>query len=113
VGSKAGISCCFEALAAVSVAQDRPDDGATLLGCAAQVAEGVGYRLEAFKQAFHDETVRRLVHGLEESGLACALERGRGMPLDAALAWAAKLTDRFAVDTVRPYAVGDPVAWTI
>jgi predicted ATPase len=93
VGSRAGLSCSFEGLAALSVARGRPLDGARLLGCAEQLAERVGFRLETFEQALHDETVSAVVGALGEAGFVRERELGRRITTDDAIDWAFELTE--------------------
>jgi predicted ATPase/DNA-binding SARP family transcriptional activator len=88
VGSKQGISYAIEYLAAVSARQSRADEAARLLGCAAQVRDGIGLRLPSYEQALHDETTTSTLEALGEEELARERESGRTMTLDESCAYA-------------------------
>jgi predicted ATPase/DNA-binding SARP family transcriptional activator len=93
VGSRAGLSCAFEGLAALSVARGRPLDAARLLGCAQQLAERIGFKLEPFEQALHDETVDAVLGALGEPAFVRERELGSRMTTDDAVDWAFELTE--------------------
>jgi predicted ATPase/DNA-binding SARP family transcriptional activator len=93
VGSRAGLSCSFEGLAALSVARGALVDAARLLGCAQQLAERIGFKLETFEQALHDETVDAVLSALGDEAFENERELGRRMTTDEAVDWAIELTD--------------------
>jgi predicted ATPase/DNA-binding SARP family transcriptional activator len=88
VGSKRGISYCFETLAALAAKRNRSIEAAKLLACAEQLRDEIGLQLEAYEQALHDRTAAFALEALGDEGLAREGKSGRAMTLDEASAYA-------------------------
>src|SRR5204862_3999851 len=92
LGDRHGIAMCLAGMAAICAAQSRFEAGARLLAAAEALRETTGAALSA-ADATRDENTRRLLReGLKEERFAAAWEEGRGMPSDAASAYALELT---------------------
>jgi predicted ATPase/DNA-binding SARP family transcriptional activator len=88
VGSKQGVSYCFEVLAAMAAERSRPVDAARLLACAEQLRDEIGIHLEPYEQVLHDSTAAYATDALGSEHLARERECGLDMTLDEACAYA-------------------------
>jgi predicted ATPase/DNA-binding SARP family transcriptional activator len=101
VGSKRGLSYCFEILGAMAAKRDRSVDAARLLACAEQLRGEIGVQLEAYEQELHDSTAAYALDALGADQLVRERERGRDMTLEEACAYAHGLCEVLASTTGR------------
>jgi predicted ATPase/DNA-binding SARP family transcriptional activator len=88
VGSKRGLSYCFEVLSAMAAKRERSVDAARLLACAEQLRDEIGLQLEAYEQELHDSTAAYALDALGREPLARERARGQGTTLDEACVYA-------------------------
>jgi tetratricopeptide (TPR) repeat protein len=99
VGSKQGISYCFEVLGVMAAERNRPVDAARLLACAEQLREEIGINLEPYEQELHDSTDAFTLDALSSDHLAHERELGREMTLEEACTYARGLCEVLASTT--------------
>ena len=88
LGDKGGIAQCLESLAASAGVSSRPERAATLFGTAVRMREEIGSRLSpAERVAYeHDHAAARAL--TDEAVFKAALEAGRAMTIEQAIAYA-------------------------
>jgi predicted ATPase len=93
VGHKGDLASSLAAMATVAAARGHAVRAICLSGAAAILRESSGARMDAGEQALHDQAMARLHAGLDDAAFAAALETGRAMPLDLAVAYGAAEAD--------------------
>jgi predicted ATPase/DNA-binding SARP family transcriptional activator len=84
VGDKEGAAECLHALAA-AIARDDPEGAAELAGAAEALREEAGSSLARFQLEWRDRTSADIRRTIGDEAWSAAFERGRAMPLEAAL----------------------------
>jgi predicted ATPase/DNA-binding CsgD family transcriptional regulator len=77
-----------EILASIAVARGKSDRAAILLGCIAQLLDSIANPLLEVQRERHRTLEASALDGLGEAAFAAALERGRSMTIDEAVAYA-------------------------
>ena len=85
VGDKEGAAECLHALAA-AIARDDPERAAELAGAAEALREEAGSSLALFQLEGRDRTSADVRQAIGDEAWSAAFERGRAMPLEAAVA---------------------------